>query len=151
MAYIGSTVRDTDVFALKLSKNDIVGTVAQSGGIPTGAIIETGTNSNGTYTRFADGTQICGNIFTVTPSAWTTGDGSLRYCTVPDIAFPANFAATPWSINITARDGNVSGRAAQISYFNMSTTGLSGMYAINFVSASTSNFSFYYCAIGKWF
>lgn len=38
---------------------NILGTVSQSGGLPTGAIIERGSNANGEYTRWADGTQIC--------------------------------------------------------------------------------------------
>ena len=41
------------------SRGNILGTVSQSGGVPTGAIIERGSNANGSYTRFADGTQIC--------------------------------------------------------------------------------------------
>jgi hypothetical protein len=36
----------------------VVGTVSQSGGNPTGAIIQQGTNSNGRWIRYADGTQI---------------------------------------------------------------------------------------------
>lgn len=40
---------------------NVVGTVAQSGGVPTGAVIESGSNANGEYTRWADGTQICTN------------------------------------------------------------------------------------------
>lgn len=42
-----------------VSRSDIVGTVAQSGGMPTGAIIESGSNSNGKYIKYADGTLIC--------------------------------------------------------------------------------------------
>ena len=37
----------------------ILGTVSQVSGLPTGAIIERGSNANGEYTRFADGTQEC--------------------------------------------------------------------------------------------
>ena len=37
----------------------ILGTVSQSGGVPTGAIMEYGTSSSGSYIRFADGTQVC--------------------------------------------------------------------------------------------
>ncbi|WP_278397756.1 hypothetical protein [Stutzerimonas kunmingensis] len=40
-------------------RSNILGTVSQSGGVPTGAIIERGSNANGGYVRFADGTQIC--------------------------------------------------------------------------------------------
>ncbi|MEP6067855.1 MAG: DUF2793 domain-containing protein [Paracoccaceae bacterium] len=38
---------------------NVVGTVSETGGLPTGAVIEQGSSVNGTYTRFADGTQIC--------------------------------------------------------------------------------------------
>ena len=38
---------------------NILGTVSQSGGVPTGAIIERGSNVNGEYVRYADGTMIC--------------------------------------------------------------------------------------------
>ena len=38
------------------SRSNIVGTVSQSGGVPTGAIIERGSNVNGEYTKYADGT-----------------------------------------------------------------------------------------------
>ncbi|AZC52258.1 hypothetical protein C4K35_4689 [Pseudomonas chlororaphis subsp. piscium] len=37
-----------------------VGTVSQASGVPTGALIEKGINSNGYYLKFADGTMICG-------------------------------------------------------------------------------------------
>lgn len=41
----------------------IVGTVSQAAGVPTGAIIERGSNANGEYVRFADGMQICNLTF----------------------------------------------------------------------------------------
>lgn len=37
----------------------ILGTVSQVGGVPTGAVIESGSNANGSYVKFADGTAIC--------------------------------------------------------------------------------------------
>jgi hypothetical protein len=37
----------------------ILGTVSQSSGVPTGAVIERGSNANGEYVKFADGTLIC--------------------------------------------------------------------------------------------
>jgi hypothetical protein len=63
---------------------DILGTVSQAAGIPTGAIIEKGSNSSGEYVRYADGTQICwysgqgltastgavGNLFGSTVNTW---------------------------------------------------------------------------------
>ena len=40
-------------------RENILGTVSQSGGTPTGSAIERGSNAFGEYVRFADGTQIC--------------------------------------------------------------------------------------------
>ena len=54
--------------------NHIVGTVSQTGGVPTGAIIERGSNANGEYTRWADGTQVATNsnsAITTAPAAFT--------------------------------------------------------------------------------
>lgn len=68
-----------------LHAGNILGTASQSGGVPTGAIIQRGSNANGEFVRFADGTQICttsitsidgantasGNIFISSPTTWT--------------------------------------------------------------------------------
>ncbi len=48
---------------------NILGTVSQSGGVPTGAIIERGSNANGEYVRWADGTQWC--MYRVQPGSAT--------------------------------------------------------------------------------
>lgn len=37
----------------------VVGTVSNSAGFPAGAVIERGSNANGEYVKFADGTMIC--------------------------------------------------------------------------------------------
>ncbi len=45
---------------------NILGTVSQSGGVPTGAIIQRGSNANGEFVKYADGTQICMGQSTMT-------------------------------------------------------------------------------------
>ena len=40
------------------SRDNILGTVSQSGGVPTGAIIERGSNANGEFVKYADGTML---------------------------------------------------------------------------------------------
>lgn len=50
----------------------ILGAVSQSAGVPTGAIIERGSNANGDYVRFADGTQICTRQLTSSAAAAST-------------------------------------------------------------------------------
>lgn len=44
------------------TRDSILGAVSQSGGVPTGAVIQRGSNANGEFVRFADGTQICAGV-----------------------------------------------------------------------------------------
>ncbi|MBJ2151031.1 DUF2793 domain-containing protein [Paracoccus sp. IB05] len=53
------------------ARNNILGTVSQSGGVPAGAVIERGSNANGEYIRYADGTQICWRNGISTPNVST--------------------------------------------------------------------------------
>ena len=73
-------------------QSNILGTVSESGGVPTGAVIESDSNSDGEYTRWADGTQIAGTQIEL-PGSANTAD---------------NFAS-PWPvpfINTDAYEGN---------------------------------------------
>ena len=84
-----------DTSAGKLARADyvygpgnVLGAVSETGGLPTGAIVERGSNADGTYTRFADGTQICQT------------DGANFVYSDDDIlrnnwAFPAPFSESP--------------------------------------------------------
>lgn len=54
-----------------LDHTNILGTVSQTGGQPTGALIERGAGVDGTYLRFADGTQICTHQFDTPASSHT--------------------------------------------------------------------------------
>jgi len=68
-------------------RGNILGTVSQSGGVPTGAIIERGSNANGEYVRFADGTQIC------RLDTRFTGGSVVSYL---DWTYPATFLTAPF-------------------------------------------------------
>ena len=52
-------IYNSDADVLSYHKQNVLGTVSQSSGVPTGAVLERGSNANGEYVRFADGTQIC--------------------------------------------------------------------------------------------
>lgn len=74
----------------------LLGTVSQSGGVPTGAIIERGSNANGEYVKFADGTMICANSFSFTNSGGGSIGGSLfRTGHGAILSFPAVFSSVP--------------------------------------------------------
>lgn len=70
---------------------DIVGTVSQSGGVPTGAIYERGSNANGEYVKYADGTMTCWGRNPVPATAIGTANGSGGY---RSFQIPFNFPAT---------------------------------------------------------
>ena len=59
------------------NQGTLLGTVSQTGGVPTGRVIERGSNANGEYVRFADGTQICWKRVTLTAQDINTAYGSL--------------------------------------------------------------------------
>lgn len=78
LAALIATLLGEDVY----KQSNIIGTVGQLSGVPTGAIIESGSNANGKYIKFADGTQIC---------ALTTSLSNGEYAWT----YPAVFAETP--------------------------------------------------------
>lgn len=74
---------------------NLLGPVSQSGGAPTGAVIESGANANGEFTRFADGTMICAATLTHTDEAIATATGGSYRSDPISIAFPAGFSSVP--------------------------------------------------------
>lgn len=110
------------------SQSNIVGAVSQSSGAPAGAIIEYGSNANGEFTKFADGTM----VVTGNRTSFTSG-GS--------VTLAASFA------NVNYRpfaNLHVSGSASANAYslFN-------GSMNLAHSSAAAATISF--LAIGRWF
>ena len=54
-----STIDSNNLQSDVYKQDNILGIVSESGGAPTGAIIERGSNSNGEFVKYADGTLIC--------------------------------------------------------------------------------------------
>ena len=69
----------------------ILGTVSQSGGVPTGAVIEQGSNANGEYVKFADGTFLCGHTVNLTGLSVSAG--------------VSVYINTSWTLPVTATGG----------------------------------------------
>ncbi len=121
----------------------ILGAVSQSGGVPTGAIIERGSNANGDYARFADGMQICTRkeVVTVTTSA----AGSVHKHGLGPWTFPSAFVAEPLCYT------NPQGTAVWGGAAGGTMTTLSGasIWAAAAISGSIVEVSHF--AIGYWF
>ena len=80
--------------AAVFGRANILGTVSQAAGVPTGAMIERGSNANGEFVRFADGTQICTRTNLSAANA-STALGSLFRSADVIWAYPAAFVAAP--------------------------------------------------------
>jgi hypothetical protein len=75
-------------------RGNVLGAVSQASGVPTGAIIERGSNANGEFVRYADGTLICTRTNLSAANA-NAAVGSLFRSANVTWTFPAAFAAAP--------------------------------------------------------
>ena len=138
-------VNGTVVAKLPITGNAVipglVGTVSESGGVPTGAIIERGSNANGSYARFADGTQIC------TRNVDWAGSEAYR----PTLIWAAPFYDTPNDVLVGPASSettlvilSLSASASGASYWCQNIS--SGA-----VAKRTTSFSGRVTVIGRWF
>jgi hypothetical protein len=131
-------------WTLDFTQATLVGEVAQSGGVPTGAVIERDTNANGDYVRFADGTQIC----TSPPFSFdvTTSVGSMFRSAAQTWTFPAAFSTTSNLSVVAGSSNNVSTHF--LSARAVSTTqGEIGAFAPTSITGRSGRLA----AIGRWF
>jgi len=146
-AAVLSTLDIADVY----KKRNIIGLVGQSGGTPTGAIIERGNNANGEYTKYADGTMVC--YATYTDSSHTNQAAGNVYrkpliginTPVTFIGTNAQFVAPLWESGdsiVTRWCGNGAMGAASNSW---------NFEAFATTALSEVSVSFQLVAIGRWF
>lgn len=124
---------------------DILGTVSQASGVPTGAIIERGTNANGEYVRFADGTQ----IGVIKISAASIASNANRVVTW---TYPIAFAARP-SMKLTPSLDFSSFVGPVIAYQDEGTThtATGTRVVIRNLETFAQTAGVYMVAIGRWF
>lgn len=75
-------------------RGNVLGSVGLSGGTPTGAIIEEGSNANGTYVKFADGTMLVATVYGPQLDA-AFKRGEVWASDPHQLAFPAVFSGIP--------------------------------------------------------
>lgn len=67
------------------TQGSVLGAVSQSGGVPTGRLIEHGWNANGFFTRFASGLQVCRRTITASSAAAATWTYPAAYADAPEV------------------------------------------------------------------
>ncbi|MHC8293599.1 pyocin knob domain-containing protein [Pseudomonas sp. LB3P58] len=120
-----------------------VGVVSQSGGVPTGAVVETGSNTNGKYTKFASGLLICEGAV----ADFLMAANSITAC--PTVTFPSAFIDTSY---VVITDGTPAGSYDTYGYISpnaKAATFFNKMYR----NGATAQWIVLgrYVAIGRWF
>lgn len=136
------------------NRTNILGPVTQLAGVPTGAVIERGSNANGEYVRFADGTQICTYKYTFTGPINSAFGAVFNGSLVGAQNFPAAFAAgsipstSMWVTSITSGSPWMVGTSSAPT----TDTQWGGFYVLNPLSIGTSITAIIsMTAVGKWF
>ena len=124
-----------------------VGTVSQVGGVPTGALMERGSNANGEYARFADGTQICTHSITIV-SGVVSAVGNNFMSDSYGWSFPAAF------VNLPAISGHPSTQLT-VTWATLgstaTTTASTSFRAMRSTSTAATTGTIEVLAIGRWF
>lgn len=119
----GKVLSDGGILAANVyQKSNILGTVSQSAGVPTGAVIERGSNASGNYVKYADGTLITYGLAIINAS---TAAGS---STSPSIPQPAVFVGGAKTM-------------CQATYYTASSGSGSALYTVAFGASFTNDSS----------
>lgn len=123
---------------------NIIGTVTQSAGVPTGALIQYTANADGFSARFADGLQICWRI--IASGAINTVSGAIYVSGALSGNWAQTFISTP---NATVSTQSATTAPVWACGCNPTTTGFTSLYAASGNNAATANLVL--MAIGRWF
>lgn len=128
-------------------EGNIVGAVSQTGGIPTGAIVEEGSNNNGSYVKFASGLMICRGVSANALAVNTAGGSLFHSGNNVAFTFPFSFVGAFPSVTLNVVTAG--------SYYCWAA--VEGQTTVSSVTARVvspvSGTSGYVCytAIGRWF
>jgi len=121
-------------------RDSILGVVSQSAGVPTGAIIERGSNANGEFIRYADGTQIC------LIRTRLTGTSTGRY----DVTYPIAFSSSTSDLRV-AFGSEDQGSSFTRFYNTSSVVTTSDVILSAYLGVASISFPIRYTVIGRWY
>lgn len=111
-----------------------------------GVIIDTGTNVNGRYYKYADGSMMCEFLVAKTSFAVTAGVGSLFFAQSGAWTYPAPFIATPFSLCMPLANGQVIWATNRA----ISQTNSACEFTILSVASYTQDTTLFMRAWGRW-
>ena len=118
-----------------------------TGALADGAIIESGENANGRYTKFADGTMICWCCTFLTGVTISSAYINGIYTGIFNVTFPCQFIDGNVGISLV---GIYDTGASWSTYVGLSTSG----YSVRIIDAvarnAPGNYTYSYLAVGRW-
>ena len=143
-------------------QSNILGTVSESGGVPTGGIIERGSNSNGEFVKYADGTQICFysdrgddigdyyNFLGLDPDSYESHPVfNCSINTSGNWTFPVSFSSRPYSQAFMGF--RVTSSQYSIPRVYQTSTTSANVHVENNFQTTTTFARFGIFAVGKWY
>lgn len=126
---------------------EILGTVSQNGGVPSGAIFEQGSNANGHYIKYASGAMVCWGTATYTGGITSAAGGHYISPGGQTITWPVAFAGTaPVELS-----GGVTEGAYRVICVPYRGNVANGTMTFQLYVSSTADVIFSWKAIGRWF
>jgi hypothetical protein len=142
----GGTIGSSVVFPAL--GNSAVGTVSESSGTPTGDVVERGSNSNGEYVKFADGTLICTFKDDSVASFAISGSYGSLYQGLRNFTLPATYIDTNYAVSCRVQYST--GASWSQGYANSTT--VVTLQAWDVVSRDgTATTRVAYLTIGRWY
>ena len=149
-----STIDSNNLQSDVYKQSNIIGTVSESGGVPTGAIVERGSNSNGQFVKYADGTMICSLADDTQVYGSLDSTGQI----VKDINFPSVFFNKDSTFITVSLGYTGSGGSADVftspAFIRRTDTTLSTsgfQYSIHTEGNTGSGSYVCYIAFGRWY
>ena len=132
---------------------DALGTVSQAAGVPTGALMERGSNANGTYEKFACGTLICRLSLALNRTLSVARDGAFAASTAEaGRTFPASFSSTPAiSIEVGGLAGPTFVGYQDTAYFDAPYAAWPAFLIYGTNQRGAAWYTICLTAIGRWF
>jgi len=140
----GGTGNTTGTAAKLAGSGGILGTVSQSAGVPTGAIFESGSNSLGTYVKFADGTLI---TITYNTGPWSVLANSLTV--LGPFGNPANFVNSVYAVSATAAPSATNDTYGVVTAYPASVSTAVFVFRNGATAQTLSNIKI--TCIGRWY
>jgi hypothetical protein len=127
----------------------LVGTVSQSAGVATGAIVERGSNGNGEYTKYADGTLECWGSKTPTLTTSTAIGQGFQSAAVTRYDFPAAFVGDANSVIVLPQVTYISGSSQPWCTVSGKAANYANIIALGFHAGIEVRTGYF--AIGRWY